>query len=164
MKSQVVVNMLQNQFSMERVASNWYLGVAALCEYKALPGFAKWFKGQSEEETAHAMKIYDYLLDIGEKPNVGVVEIKDLPNPEIEKLEYLVPDLFERALENEKEVTKAIHRIVEEAQKENDYAAVAFLQWFVQEQVEEEKSVQTVIDKLRIAQSVFLVDHFITRD
>lgn len=133
--------MLNEQINKEFYASYLYLDMAAKCSEMGRPGFAKWFKLQAKEEIEHAMKIYSYIheqggnvkLDAIDKPNVGESAIKDL---------------FEKALEHEKYVTKSINELMDEAVKSNDYATQIFLQWFIMEQLEEESSVQEIIDSL----------------
>ena len=165
MKSKVVVDLLQKQFTMERQAYNYYLALSVECEAKKLPGCAKWFRKQSEEEMTHAMRIFDFLLDIGEKPQV--VEVKDYSASASmfasEKTEILfLRRVFESALSHEQEVTKAIHAIAKQSIDDGDFACLEIIQWFVKEQVEEEKSVQDILDKIDVCTNVFLLDHFIT--
>ncbi|MDE0767038.1 MAG: ferritin [Opitutaceae bacterium] len=136
---------LNEQIGIEFSASQSYLSMAAYFERKAFDGFAQWMHLQSSEEHQHAMKFYQYLNDRG-----GVAR---LPAIEAPRWEYgSVREVFEASLEQEHSVTENIYRLYKLAQDESDFATVSFLKWFVDEQVEEEKSVSDMIDKLKMAE------------
>lgn len=132
-----------------------YLALSAQCEAQSLPGCAAWLRSQWEEEIAHAMKFYDFIVD-----RDGTVDLKPLEAPGASPATPLA--IFERALENERNVTATINELYELVQKERDYASVPLLDWFVTEQVEEEATVSQIVDDLRRVgdqgEGLFLLD------
>ena len=143
------------QIAHEFYASHLYLAMSAHFEEINLPGFARWMRLQSEEEREHAMKFFDYLNDRG-----GSVELRAIDQPPAEFQSAL--DVFQQALEHERKVTGLIHGIYELALREGDYATQAFLQWFITEQVEEEKNASQVIEQIKMTGgqpgALFLLD------
>ncbi len=148
---------INEQIGIEFAASYAYLSMAAYFERNAFDGFSKWMHLQSEEEHAHAMKFYQYLIDRG-----GVARIPSIPAPEW-NFDSVIK-VFEASLDQEREVTRHIYDLYKIAQNESDFATVSFLKWFVDEQVEEEKNVSDMIDKLKMAQgnpdSLLLLDRY----
>jgi ferritin len=146
---------MNEQIKNEFYAAYQYLSMAAYCESANLPGFAAWMRAQAREETQHAMKVYDFLLDRN-----GRVVLRGIEGPVVEFGSPL--ELFERALGHEQEVTAMINDLYGLAVRENDYASQAFLQWFVTEQVEEEKNTGDVVETLRMigdkSEALFLLD------
>ncbi len=134
---------LNEQVKKEINAGYIYLSMAAWFEAKNLPGFAKWMKAQSKEELGHAMKIFDYLYDRGAK-----VSLLEIPAPEAEFNSCL--NAFETALGHEQSVTKKIDELYNLSVKLGDTASSVFLQWFVSEQVEEEKTAEDIIARLKL--------------
>lgn len=135
---------LNAQIGMEFGAFYSYLSMAAYFESESWDGFAKWMTLQSAEERVHAMKFYDYVLDRGAK----IV----LPPIEAPASGYESPlAVFEASLAQEKRVTESITRLYQVAHDTSDFATVSFLKWFVDEQVEEEKNVSDMVEKLRRA-------------
>lgn len=143
MKS-AVRDAIGEQIKHEFYASYLYLSMAGSFEVANLTGFAHWMRQQSKEETEHAMKFFDFLLDRGE--SVRLQAIEEPPYAFRSPL-----DTFEQALEHEREVTSRIHDLYELAVRESDYPAQVFLNWFVTEQVEEEKSATEIVERLRMA-------------
>ena len=135
---------INEQIGIEFSASYAYLSMAAYFERNAFDGFSKWMHLQSEEEHMHAMKFYQYLIDRG-----GVAPIPSIPAPEF-NFDSVIK-VFEASLDQEREVTRHIYDLYKIAQNESDFATVSFLKWFVDEQVEEEKNVSDMIDKLKMA-------------
>jgi ferritin len=134
---------LNAQIREELFSSYIYLSMAAYCESINLPGFAHWMQAQSQEELEHAFKFYDYIHDRG-----GRVVLQALDQPEIE---YDGPTgVFEKTLDHEKYITGRIHDLYSLAVEEKDYASLSFLQWFVDEQVEEEKNATEILDLLKV--------------
>lgn len=138
-----VENMLNKQISMEEYAERSYLVLALWAEEAGYEGAAKFFYKQTEEEREHMMKIIKFVLEAGGSPVISNYDAK-LPAPKNFK------NLFEIGLEHEEAVTKSIHNIVDMAWKNKDFATFEFLQWFVEEQVEEEDQFRTILDKLKI--------------
>jgi|ETNmetMinimDraft_22_1059887.scaffolds.fasta_scaffold00004_31 ferritin len=148
---------LNEQIGVEFSASHSYLSMAAYFERMALDGFAQWMYLQSDEERQHAMKFYHYLVDRG-----GVAR---LPSVEAPRWDFSsVREVFETSLAQERSVTEHIYSLYKVAQDQSDFATVSFLKWFVDEQVEEEKNVSDMIDKLKMAEgnpeSLLLLDRY----
>jgi ferritin len=143
MKSEVR-DALNEQIKHELYSFYLYLSMAGSFETADLPGFAHWMREQSEEEREHAMKFFDFLLDRGEH-----VQLQAIDQPPYAFRSPL--DTFEQALEHEKEITSRIHRLYELSIQENDYPTQVFLNWFVKEQVEEEKAATEIVERLRMA-------------
>jgi ferritin len=151
----VVEEAMNEQIKNEIFSAYQYLSMAAYCESENLPGFAQWMRAQSQEETVHAMKFYDFILDRN-----GRVVLRGIDGPVVEFGSPL--EVFEQALEHEKKVTAMIHDLYGLAVRENDYASQTFLQWFVTEQVEEEKNAGHVVETLKVvgdkSEALFLLD------
>ena len=134
---------LNLQINKEMYSAYLYMAMSAQCAEKALHGFAKWFMVQYHEEMFHAMKIYNYILDQG-----GSVKLQTIEAPK-EKFSS-VKGMFEKTLEHEKTVTASIKSLVDLAKKEDDPATEIFLQWYVTEQVEEEKNAMDILQTFQI--------------
>ncbi|NIP31537.1 MAG: ferritin [Candidatus Dadabacteria bacterium] len=132
------------QIRNEYYSSYLYLSMAAYCESKNFPGFASWLRRQSNEELTHAMRLFDYMID---RDGRVILEGIDQPPSEFGTL----IEMFEEVLEHEKEVTGMINRLYELAVSHNDHATSVELQWFIQEQVEEEKSASDLVEQLKLA-------------
>ncbi len=135
---------LNEQVNAEFYSAYLYLSMAAYFESTNLPGFATWMRAQTQEELIHTMKIYDYVNERG-----GRVTLKSIAEPPSEWKSPLAA--FEAAYGHEQKVTGLINGLVNLAVEEKDNAANTFLQWFVDEQVEEEESAETVVNKLKLA-------------
>jgi ferritin len=131
-----------DQINAELYSEYLYLAMSAYCESIDLPGFANWMLQQSLEEREHAMRFYNFVFD-----RDGRVELDTIKKPQVEYKSVL--DMFENVLKHEQLVTKLIHELYELAVKENDYAAQVELQWFIAEQVEEEKTAKDIIQQLK---------------
>jgi ferritin len=143
MVSESLQEALNKQINMELRAHYAYLALSAYFEKLGLKGFAAWVYHHAQEEMEHAMKIYHYLHTRRER-----VKLFAIPEPD-ESWESPLAAL-EYALRHEEKVSASISRLVHLAREEGDYATDSFLQWFVDEQVEEEEVVNDVIDKLRL--------------
>jgi ferritin len=141
--SQVVLDALNQQINNELGASYEYLAMSAWCEGQTLQGSAKWLRLQAQEEYSHAMKLYDFVLARG-----GQVELKALPAP-TQSFKSL-HDVFDKVLRQEQQVSQQIDALYDLAFKEKAYAATVELQWFLTEQVEEEKSSREILAKLKL--------------
>jgi ferritin len=150
-----VEDAINEQIKNELFSAYQYLSMAAFCEAENLPGFAHWMRAQAREETEHAMKFYDFILDRN-----GRVVLQGIDGPLVEFGSPL--EVFEKALEHERRVTAMINDLYGLAARENDYASQTFLQWFVTEQVEEEKNAGDVVETLRMvgdkSEALFLLD------
>jgi ferritin len=138
-----VVEAINEQINSELSASYSYLAMSAWCERQKFTGAARWLRLQSQEEYMHAMKLFDFILARDEQVN-----LKPLEHPRQTFSSLL--DVFERALTQEQEVSRQIDSLYETAFQEKAFAAVAELQWFLTEQVEEEKTGREIVGKLRM--------------
>ncbi|MGD9675068.1 MAG: ferritin [Candidatus Bipolaricaulia bacterium] len=138
---------LGEQIRYEMDSGYLYLAMAADFHAKSFDGMAQWMRVQAQEELEHAMRFFDHIHQRG-----GRVSLEALAKP---KSEWASPlEAFQAAYEHERKITGRIDALVEIARRENDNAALLMLQWFVGEQVEEEASVQTIVDRLsRIGES-----------
>lgn len=143
MLSKAIQNALNEQINKELYSSYLYLGMSAQCIAMNLPGSARWLRMQSGEEYGHAMKLYDYIHQHGNR-----VELKDVEAPG-KKFKSL-KEIFVQVLEHEKKVTAMINKLYELAVKEKDYATQIKLQWFISEQVEEETNATEILQKLEM--------------
>jgi ferritin len=143
MLSKTLQDAVNEQIKNELYSAYLYLSMSAWAEANSLPGFAHWMRGQAREETEHAMKFFDFIYDRG-----GRVTLQGLDQP---PAEFKSPmSMFEQTLEHEKLVTGMINNLYKLAVQDNDYASQAFLQWYVTEQVEEEKNATQIIDMLKM--------------
>lgn len=131
---------LNDQVALESSASNSYLAMASWCEVTGYQGAANYFYVQSDEERTHMLKIIHYLNDMAAIASIPAIKS---PSGVYKSLEGLI----KTALKNEQTVTKAIHKMVEIAQKEKDHSTYVFLEWFVNEQVQEETKFETLLQK-----------------
>lgn len=143
MLSKSLRDAMNDHLSKELYAAHLYLGMSAYFDENNLPGCAAWMRAQAEEERTHGMKFYEYIYDRG-----GHVELMSLDKPPSKYKSAL--DAFQQAYEHERHVTEAIHGLYAQALEEKDYASQVFLQWFVQEQVEEEKTSGTLVETLKM--------------
>lgn len=136
-----LIQALNDQIREELHSSYIYLALAADLDAQNLTGAAAWFRKQAEEERGHAMRFYDFINDIG-----GQVVLQALPQPAsgVKTLK----EAFTKALAHEKHITGTIHNLVRLARKLDDIAAESFLKWFVDEQVEEEKTAADILAKI----------------
>ena len=134
---------LNEQVNAEMYSSYFYLSMAAWLEGEGLGGMGAWMRGQAEEEMEHTMRFYSYIQERG-----GRVVMTAIDGPPTEWDSALA--VFENVLEHEILVTGLINDLVTLARELKDYASEAFLQWFVGEQVEEESSVQDILDKFKL--------------
>jgi ferritin len=147
---------INEQINKELYSAYLYLSMAAYFENKNLPGFAKWLYVQADEERGHAMKFFEYLVDRG-----GKVELKPIAGPETEWNSTM--EVFKQVQEHEAAVTASINALYELALKEKDYPAQVELQWFITEQVEEEKNAADIVQQLELIDAkgtaVLMLDH-----
>jgi ferritin len=150
-----VQDALNEQIGKELYAAYLYLAMSAHFELKSLLGFAKWMRFQAEEELGHGMRLFDYMNRRGAAVVFGGVEAP--PG------EFAGPlKNFETALGHEKKVTMMIHELYDLAVEKHDHATQLELQWFITEQVEEEDSIGTIVDQLKMAgdneAAIFILD------
>ncbi len=160
MIGQKMQDAMNEQINKEFFSSYLYLSMAAYFEDKNLTGFAHWMRLQADEEREHAMKFYNFILDAG-----GRVYLKAIDAPAATWKSNL--EVAEQVAEHETKVTASIHALYELALQEKDYAAQVMLQWFIAEQVEEEKNAADLVAKLRLIEergtAVLMLDHRLSK-
>lgn len=143
MASQRVLDALNNQLQMEFFSEYFYISMEAYFADNNLDGFANFFNVQAREERDHAYKIFNYIGRAG-----GKVVLKGIEQP---KTNFESPlDVFESALEHERLISNSIHDLVDLAISEKDHTTSSFLRWFIDEQSEEEESMEKIVRKLRL--------------
>ena len=155
MISKKIEQAINDQINAELYSAYLYLSMVAYFESVNLSGFATWMKAQTQEELMHVMKMYDFVNERG-----GRIALKPIDGPPTEWDSPLAA--FEAAYAHEQMVTGRINDLVNLAVEEKDHATNAFLQWFVNEQVEEEMSADNVVQNLKIANeapgALFMID------
>lgn len=152
---------LNDQIKHELASAYLYLSMAAHFEAANLPGSAKWMRRQAGEEQAHAMKIFDYIND-----RDGRVRLQALPQPPVEFASTV--DVWEQTLAHEQKVTGLIHSLYALATDAKDFATQALMQWYVTEQVEEEKTARSVLEQVQrigpTSSAIFFLDRHLGKD
>jgi ferritin len=138
-----VEEILNIQIQKEDYSSQLYLAMASWAENKGLAGVADWLYAQAEEERMHMLKLVRY---VNERDGVAVIPGLEQPPAEFGDIHVM----FEKVLEHEQFISGSINEIVAVCNKENDYTTHNWIQWFVTEQIEEEASVRTILDKLNL--------------
>ena len=144
MISKTIEAAINRQINHEITAAYNYLAISAWFEAESLPGFAAWFMIQREEELQHAMRLYNYLLD---REGAVALEAIAQPNGSFDS----ITATFEAALAMEKANTAAINELYQMAKNEDDFATLSHLQWFLDEQVEEEKTMGESLAMVKLA-------------
>ena len=133
---------LNDHLQHELASAYLYLAMAAHFEAANLPGSARWMRQQAKEELAHGMKLFEYVADRDARVTLQAIA---QPPAQFAGTE----EVWQQALANEQKVTGVIGRLVDQAQKAGDHATQAMLQWFVTEQVEEEKTVRAILEEVQ---------------
>jgi len=144
MLGQTIQEAMNDQIKQEFYSAYLYLAMSAYCESINLEGLARWMHAQAREETEHAMKFFHFIQDRG-----GRVVLQAIDQPPVQFQSPL--QVFEQALDHEQQVTSLIHRLYGLAVQEQDYASQTFLQWFVTEQIEEEKNAHLIVEQLKLS-------------
>lgn len=139
-----VENALIKQVKIEEHSSRIYMAMASWCEANGFPGAAKFLYKHSDEERMHMTKLIKYTNDKG-----GHATLMELTAPDPKYKNLL--DVFEQILKHEQFVTEEINKIYETAFNEKDFTTGQFLQWYIQEQIEEESMFKGILDKFRLA-------------
>ena len=155
MLSENIGKALNDQLNRELFSSYYYLSMAAYFLTQNLKGFSHWMRIQSQEETIHALKIYDFIDD-----RDGEIDLNAINAP---PQEWDTPlDVFQDALKHEQKISNHIYELADLSLQEKDHATNTFLQWFIAEQVEEEATAKEVIDTLKLigneGNGLFLLD------
>lgn len=138
-----VEDLCNRQVEREGYSSNLYLAMASWAESNGLAGFAAWLYAQAEEEKVHMLKFVKYINERGGK---AVIPAYKKPPEDFKD----VIEMFDEVLKHEQFISASINDIVDLTLSEKDFSTQNFLQWFVAEQVEEESSVQSIVDKLKL--------------
>jgi ferritin len=155
MLTKKVEEFCNRQIEREGYSSNLYLAMAAWAEKKGMAGIGGWLYTQSDEERMHMLKFIKYVTERG-----GKAVIPAFKQPPVEYKN--IKELFREVLKHEQFISSSINEVLGVAISENDYATTNWIQWFVNEQVEEENSVQVILDKLELAGEAGL--YFLDRD
>jgi ferritin len=155
MISKKMTDRINVQINREMFSAYLYMAMSARMGEAGYKGVAKWLMIQYHEEMFHAMKLYGYLEDQG-----AAVALDALARPDFK--ETMVKELFQHVLEHEKGVTASIHEIAAMAREEKDYATEALMQWYVNEQVEEEKNDNEILQAIDLlgnsAQGLYMLN------
>ena len=134
---------INEQIKYELYSAYMYLAMSADCSDRNLTGFATWLRMQAQEEVEHAMRFYDFLIERG-----GRVELDGIDKPPVE---YGSPlEIMEQSLDHERFVTSRINALYDLAFEEQDRPAQVMLQWFITEQVEEEASIDEIVQRMKM--------------
>ena len=144
MISKSLTDALNEQLKHELFSEYLYLAMSAYCDDRNLPGFAHWMRLQATEEHEHAMRFFDFIQD-----RDGRAVLQALPQPPRDFGSPL--ELFEKVLAHEQEITSLIDQLYRKAVAEQDHATQIFVQWFISEQVVEEKTATEILDTLKMA-------------
>lgn len=138
-----IIKAINNQLKNELNSAYIYLAMAAYVESINLKGFANWFKVQSQEEIDHAMGLYNHLSQREAK-----IVLQALPQPQTDYKN--IEAVAAETLKHEQFITKMINNLYELAKKEKDYPLISFLQWYIDEQVEEEAGASELLNKVKM--------------
>ncbi len=142
MISEKMVNAINEQINKELYSAYLYMSMQAWFADESLDGMANWMDAQAQEELFHAKKFFNFLIERGAR-----VILKAIDCPQVD---FDTPlQIFQMSLEHERFVTSSINSLMDLAIKENDHATRSFLQWFIDEQVEEEASVDSIVSMLK---------------
>lgn len=155
MLSEKLLDALNEQLNKEYYSSYLYLAMAAYFDDKNLQGMANWMKKQSDEEHIHSIKFFDFIIRVGGRIKLGAIgePAKEWDSPQ---------SAFEAAYEHEQFISKSIYDLVTLAVEEKEYSTQTFLNWFVDEQVEEEETVKAIVEKFKMisasASGMYMLD------
>jgi bacterioferritin B len=156
--SERFVEALNHQIGREFLAAHQYTAIGAYYDGLTFPRLAKFFYEQADEERGHAMKMLNYLRDTGAETKLG-----EIPAPKNDFSDHVEP--IRLALEHEKKVTVSIASLFEIARETDDYASEGFMQWFVDEQVEEETAMDGLLQVAeRVREYPMMLEEFLARD
>ena len=141
MISNTINEILNEQINKEFYSGYLYLSMSAHLKELGLNGFASWTRLQAKEEVEHGLKIFDYLIDCN-----SFVTLKQIRTPEFEF--NGISSIFNHIYEHEKCITRSIMEIAKKAEEENDRTTLNFIDWFIEEQIEEEEAVKNIIKRL----------------
>ena len=143
MLNEKVQEAINRQINNELFSMYSYLSMSAYCEHRQFRGCARWMRLQSQEEHSHSMRLYDFLI-----ARQGRVKLQPIAQPQFDFAS--IPDVFQKALEQEQQVTAQINKLYEMSFSEKAFAALVELEWFINEQVEEEKTARDIVYKFQL--------------
>lgn len=152
-----------SQYNYERLSSDVYKALAAHFDYLNLTGMAKYMHGRADEETGHASKFEQYLTDRDVAVELGPIDTRSIVS-KVTKINDIVSvgkAAFQLALEHERSVTERLKKLFDFSNKSGDSQMAVFLHWFLNEQVEEEKSLEEILTKFDLADNgtgILLID------
>jgi ferritin len=144
MVTKIVEKAINEQIFREEHSSRIYLAMASWCQTSGYQGAASWLYAQADEERIHELKLIHYLDDRG-----GNAQLSDLKKP-VFKFKELI-DVFQEVLKHEEYISSSINEVYAISLKQNDYSTGNFLQWYITEQIEEESTVRSILDMIRLA-------------
>lgn len=155
MVSEKILKLLNEQIKKEFHSAYIYLGIEAYFQEKGLKGMANWFRVQAQEEVDHAMKFFNFVTEVGGLAKLGTID--EVPSIYDSPLEAM-----KAGLEHERYITASIYKIADAAAEEKDHKTNSFLQWFVDEQVEEEANAEDNVRNLELVHGnpsgLFMID------
>jgi len=155
MISEKMQTALNQQIELEGYASFLYLAMASWCDQEGMNGCAQFMHRQSAEEREHMLRIFDYLSEVDAFAKTPGIQ---QPPHSFES----VPEMFEQVYNHEQKVTQSINKLLQLGYEENDHTTLNFLQWYVDEQREEEALMRTILDKIKLIgngpQSLYYID------
>lgn len=155
MITQKMEDALNEQIEREAYASYLYLSMASWCEKESLSGCGEFLFRQSDEERTHMIRIFKYIAEVD---GHAITPSVKKPPTEFESIQ----SLFRQVYEHEQKVTESIHKLVDLCYEEDDYSTLNFLQWYVEEQREEENLIRTIMDQIKLIgdgpQSLYYID------
>lgn len=155
MLNKKVIKKLNQQINHEMFSANLYLQMSSWCAAHGFDGAAAFLAEHAQEESQHMQRIFNYMIDAGEQPEIRAIEA---PESNFTSLQ----DVFQKTFDHEVFITEKINELVGTAMRENDYSAFNFLQWYVAEQHEEEKLFKSIVDKFELlgtdGQSLYFID------
>lgn len=158
MPSERVVDAINDQIGREFAAAQQYVAIGAHYDAETFPRLAELFHEQAEEERGHAMKLMNYLLETGSRPR-----LTEIPAPRAQFEDVIAP--IRAALEHERRVTVEISKLFEIARESRDHPTEIFLQWFVEEQIEEEARMEGLLAVAeRVREFPMMLEEFVARD
>lgn len=143
MISEKINNILNEQINKEFYSGYLYLSMSANMKELGLNGFASWLKHQAKEEVGHGLKIFDYLIDRN-----SFVTLKQINTPDFEFNGII--SVFNIIYEHEKCITNAVMTVAKLAEEECDRTTLNFIDWFIEEQLQEEEAVKNIIKRLEL--------------
>ena len=155
MISEAINTIINEQINKEFYSGYLYLSMSAQLKELGLFGFASWLKIQAKEEVEHGLKLFDYLLDRN-----SFVTLKQIRTPEFE-YEGII-SIFNKIYEHEKCITESVMKVAKAAEDECDRTTLSFIDWFINEQIEEEQDIKNIIKRLELfgddKTSLYLLD------